>query len=100
MENVPNYTPEELNRLLEKAQREAQAALDRLSPEERAQAERRVKEMIEADAKERQKLIDEAAAVAAGAQPAKAPRFCASCGAPAGSGKFCAYCGSPLEREQ
>lgn len=96
MDNNSMPSREELEQMLEKAKRELQEKLDRMTPEERAQAEIRAKKMIEEDEAARQKLLDEAAAIAGGAAPKKAPNFCGHCGAPADGGKFCAYCGMPL----
>lgn len=97
---MENPSREELEKLLEKAKREQQALLDRMTPEEREAAERRAKQMIEEDQANMQKLIEDAAAVA-GSAPKKTntPGTCPHCGAPAEGGKFCAYCGSPLTAE-
>ena len=95
MENMTNPSPEELEKLLEKAKREMQAALDKLTPEERAQAEMKAKKMIEEDKASMQELLDSAAAVA-GSVPKATPECCPACGAPVSGGRFCAYCGSPL----
>lgn len=96
MESRANPSPEEMKKMIEKAQRELQEALDKLTPEERAQAEMRAKQMMEEDAARLHALVDEAAKAAAGSPPKTIPKFCSNCGAPAGGGKFCAYCGSPL----
>lgn len=98
MANDMGFTPEELEQMLEKAKRDAQAALDRMTPEERAQAEAKAQKLIEEDRAAMQKLIDDAAKVAAGDLPGKKekPKFCPACGAEAGDGRFCEYCGSPL----
>ena len=98
MENMTAPTPEEMQELLEKAQRDLQEALAKLTPEERAQAELKAQKMIEDDAAAMQELLDSGARIAAGI-PSKgpaAPKFCPNCGAPAGGGKFCGYCGNPL----
>lgn len=89
---------EELQKLIEKMEREKQAMLEKMTPEERQAAELKAQKAIEEDNAAMQKLIADAAAVAAGTAPgqAQAPKFCSACGAPAGGGKFCAYCGSPL----
>ena len=98
MENNLNLSQEELEKLLEKAKKDAQAILDKMTPEEREQAEINAKKLIEEDKASMQKLIDEAAAVAAGNFPnaKEKPKFCSNCGAPVNGGKFCTYCGSPL----
>ncbi len=97
---MADISREELERLLEKAKRDQQEILAKMTPAEREAAELRAQKLIEEDAARRQKLIEDAAAIAAGAVPApqepKAPKFCSNCGAPAGGGKFCTYCGSPL----
>lgn len=90
------YTQEELAALLEKAQKEAQAALDKMTPEQRAQAEERARQAIAEDAASMRKLIDDAAKIA-GTAVTDAPAFCPNCGAKAGGGNFCEYCGSPLK---
>ncbi|MBQ6165455.1 MAG: hypothetical protein IJK23_13370 [Clostridia bacterium] len=108
MTNTPEMSPEAIQALMEKMQRETQAMLDRMTPEERAEVERKTQEMMAADRDEQQRLLDNAARILGGSAPAPAPdhvaapaampKFCSSCGAPAGSGKFCEYCGSPLQK--
>ena len=95
---MAEISQEELKRMLEKAERELQEKLAKMSPEERAAAELKAKQLIEKDAADMRKLMEDAAAVAAGVQPkeTKAPEFCPNCGAPVEGGKFCAYGGSPL----
>ncbi len=102
MENNLEWDPEELEKMLEKAKRETQAILDKMTPEERAWAESEAKKRIEEDRVSMQKMIDDAARIAAGSAPKEreTPKFCANCGAPAGGGNFCAYCGSPLQNRQ
>ena len=101
MDTNMNYTPEELQAILEKAQKELQEKLDSMTPEEREQAQLRAQQAIEDDAASMQKLIDDAAKVAAGDIPAQkpAPKFCPNCGAPAGEGKFCSFCGGALQND-
>ena len=84
--------------MLEKAKADLQAALDKMMPEERRQAELNAQKAIEEDNARMQSLIDDANRVAAqtSAQNAQAPKFCPSCGAPASGGNFCQYCGNPL----
>lgn len=94
MEYPKNPTPEEMQKLLEKAQRDLEEALSKLSPEERKKAEERAQAMIEEDRKAKQALVEEAAQFAKAT--AKKPKFCSECGAPIEGGKFCAYCGSPI----
>lgn len=95
MENISMPSREEMEQMIEKAKRDLQETLAKMTPEERAQAEIRAKKMIEEDEAARQKLMDEVAAVT-GSAPKNAPKFCGHCGAPAEGGKFCAYCGMPL----
>ena len=96
METMKTPTPEELQQLLEKAQRDLQAALEKMTPEERAQAEARAQKAIEEDRASIQKMLDEGAKIAAGIPQRSEPKFCTNCGAPAGGGKFCTNCGNPL----
>ena len=95
MENMVVPNQEELKKMLEKAKRELQAALDKMTPEERAQAEMKARKMIEEDKASMQALMDSAAAVA-GSVPKASDACCPACGAPVSGGKFCEYCGSPL----
>ena len=97
MDNV-EYTREELQELVKKAEREVQELMNKMTPEEREQAALKARKLIEEDRIAMQKLIDDAQQAVAGSVPAEkeAPKFCASCGAPAGTGKFCEYCGQPL----
>ena len=89
---------EELEKLIEKMEKDKQAMLERMTPEEREAAELKAKKAIEEDRARMQKLTDDAAAAIAGIKPkdTKAPGFCPGCGAPAEGGKFCSHCGSPL----
>ena len=96
MENGTDISKEELERLIEKAKADLQATLDKMTPEERAQAEIRAQKMIEEDRIRTQQLLDDAAKYAGKPGPAAAPKFCSNCGAKAGNGNFCEYCGSPL----
>ena len=95
---MENVSQEELEKALEKAKRDAQEMLDKMTPEEREQALKRAEKLIEEDRASMQKLIDDAQAIAAESAPAEKakPKFCTNCGAPAGAGKFCTNCGSPL----
>ncbi len=102
MENKMNYTPEELQAILEKAQKELQEKLDSMTPEEREQAQLRAQQAIEDDAASMQKLIADAAKVAAGNIPTQKPKpkFCPNCGAQAGDGNFCQFCGGSLQNDK
>ena len=95
---MTDISREELQLLIEKMERDKQAMLEKMTPEEREAAEQRAKRAIEEDNARMQKLIDDAAAVSAGVTPkaTAAPKFCENCGAPAEGGKFCSFCGSPL----
>ena len=94
MEHVPELTEEELRKLIEKAERDLQASLEKMTPEEREQAMKNAQKLIEEDRIEKQRLIDSAAAVLS--QPSQTAKFCSHCGAPVQGGNFCSYCGSPL----
>lgn len=109
MENYASMTPEELAKLVEEAEKQAKATLDKMTPEEREQSIIRANKLIAEDQARLQKIVDEAKAVANGnyskdnePEPEQesveknAARFCSNCGAPAGGGKFCEYCGKPL----
>lgn len=89
---------EELERQIEEAKRKVQEMLDRMTPEERAQAQAKAQNLIAEDQAAMQKLIENATAVLNSTAPAAqtSPRFCRNCGAPAEGGKFCSYCGSAL----
>ena len=95
MDNL-NPTPEEMQELIEKAKRDLEETLSKMTPEEREQAELRAQKAIADDKARMDKLIAEASALAAQDTPKPAPKFCGNCGAPANGGKFCQYCGSPL----
>lgn len=107
-------TPQEQMKAMEEANKRDQESLSQLSAEQRRQAEEQAKKIMEQQAAEMQKIMEQinqmkgAAAettVAAGvaattsafkpAQPA-VKRFCSNCGAPRGNGKFCSKCGKPL----
>ena len=91
---------EELEKLIEKMEKEKQAMLEKMTPEEREAAELKAKKLIEEDKANMQQLIEDATAVLGGlpAEEKKTP-VCPNCGAPAEGGKFCAFCGSPLTAE-
>ena len=97
METMASMSPEEMQKLVEKARRELEETLAKMTPEERAAAEQRAQEMIAKDREYMDALIAQAAAVCGGTPKAETrPKFCRNCGAPAGGGKFCTNCGSPL----
>ena len=95
MADLPNLSQEEMEALVEKAKRELQAQLDRMTPQEREAAQRKAQQMIEEDQAATQKLLDDAAALLAGTAPKEKPKFCTHCGAAVNAGKFCEYCGMP-----
>ena len=53
-------SPEELEKMLEKAKKEAEAALAKLTPEQRAEAEMRAKKLMEEDAAAMRELVESA----------------------------------------
>ena len=115
-------SPQEQMKIMEEANRQAQESLSQLSAEQRRQAEEQAKKIMEQQAADMQKIMEQinqmkgaaagttaaAGAAAAGAatttsafkpaQPAqpKVKKFCSNCGAPRGNGKFCPRCGKPL----
>ena len=95
---MADLSREEIEKLIERMEKEKQAMLEKMTPEEREAAELKAKKAIEEDNARMQKLMADAAAIAAGPVPGKttAPKVCPNCGAPADGGKFCTYCGSPL----
>ena len=96
---MADISREELEKLIEKAERDKQAMLEKMTPEEREAAEQRAKKLIEEDNAEMQRLIAAAAAAAGAPAPekTKGPRLCPSCGAPAGEEKYCSFCGNLLK---
>ena len=96
MDNNKEPSKEELEALIEKAKKELQERLDKMTPEEREQAKLRYEQAKAEDEAKLRDLTETAAKFASGAAPAKAPKFCPNCGARAGGGKFCEYCGSKL----
>ena len=69
MDNHAQISPEELEKMVEKAKRDLQAKLDSMTPEERAQAEMKASKTIAADQAAMQNLLDDAAAVMGGYPP-------------------------------
>ena len=114
-----DHNSEEMQRLIEEQQKKVEAMLAAMTPEERAEAEKRFAAAREADDAALRKTLDDArkvmemntaqehhtvpypgAYVPDGARRSDAEkpvRFCRNCGAQAGDGKFCKYCGSPLK---
>lgn len=91
---------EELEKALEKAKKDLEETLAKMTPEERAQAEAKAQKLIAEDQARTDRMIEQAKAIAAGADPIevlKKPKFCTNCGAPVSGGKFCTNCGSPLQ---
>ena len=117
------YTPEELAKQVEKAQKEAEARLAAMTPEERQQAQENAKRMMEEEAAQREAMLargrEMSDALKAAAQPTstnpsmasaqptspnpsvapaqpKGPNFCPNCGAKAMGYRFCSNCGNRL----
>lgn len=86
---------EEMQKMIEKAQKDLEEALSKMTPEERAAAEARAQKLIEEDKIKTQQIIDEAKAVMAQTEK-PAPKFCPNCGAAVDGGNFCSFCGSKL----
>jgi len=106
----PDLTEEELKRLLEEQKKKVEAMLAAMTPEERADAEKKFAAMRKtlgaarkgtevSTAQEHHTVPYPGAYVPDGARSdaEKPVRFCQNCGAQAGDGKFCEYCGSPLK---
>ena len=105
-----DLTEEELKRLLEEQKKKVEAMLAAMTPEERADAEKKfaamrktlddARKVMEMNtAQEHHTVPYPGAYVPDGARSdaEKPVRFCQNCGAQAGDGKFCEYCGSPLK---
>ena len=96
MDDNRQPTREELEQALEKAKRDWQEMLKKMTPEQRLEAERKAQQAVAGDEAERQRMLEECAKVMAQTQEKPKPQFCGNCGAPAGNGSFCSYCGKPL----
>lgn len=102
-------TPQDQMKIMEEANRKAQQELSQLSAEQRRQAEEQAKKIMEQQAADMQKIMEQinqmkgaatgstaaATAAIASAEPPK-KKFCSNCGAPRGNGRFCPRCGKPL----
>lgn len=102
-------TPQDQMKIMEEANRKAQQELSQLSAEQRRQAEEQAKNIMQQQAADMQKIMEQinqmkgaatgstaaATAAIASAEPTK-KKFCSNCGAPRGNGKFCPRCGKPL----
>ena len=95
MADFPEYTQEDLQKILERAQKELQTKRAAMTSQERERVGAVAQEMIEADGAEREHLPDDAVNIL-GAHTAAVPKVCGHCGAKAEGGKFCAFCGMPL----
>lgn len=96
MDNTQYPTREEMQKLIEKAQKDLEEQLAKMTPEEREQAEKKAQKMIEEDQANIQSILDEAAKYMSGSSQKPKPKFCSNCGSPVSGGKFCTNCGSPL----
>ena len=88
-------TRKEMEQLLEKAKREYEAIREKMTPEEREQADIKAQKMIEEDQARIQEILDSAARITAQTAPKTLPKFCGNCGAPVSGGTICEYCGLP-----
>lgn len=95
MADFPEYTQEELQQILERAQKELQEKLAAMTPQQRDWVGAVAQEMIEADETDRQKMLDDAIQIL-GAHTAAETKVCGHCGAKEQSGDVCAFCGMPL----
>ncbi|MBO4680976.1 MAG: hypothetical protein J5623_03660 [Clostridiales bacterium] len=108
-------SPAEQMKMMEEANKRAQEELSKLSADQRRQAEEQAKKIMEQQAADMKKIMEQvnqmkvaaggtATAAAASEPTAPAPaqspfgkrKFCSKCGAPIGNGKFCGQCGNPL----
>ncbi|MCR5689474.1 MAG: hypothetical protein K6G71_04415 [Clostridiales bacterium] len=100
MDNVPEMSREEMERIIKESERQLKEALARMSPEERERAMLSAQRMAEEDGAAMRKLLEDAQNLAGEApQSASAPAAavtCKHCGAPI-RGRFCEYCGCPVE---
>ena len=92
-----DYSKEEIEKMLEESKAKLQEALDKMTPEERKQAELKAREVIKEDQESISRLIEDAAKYASSPDK-EMPNFCSNCGAKAGGGNFCEYCGAPLSK--
>lgn len=106
MPKMPNYTPEELAKMMEEAQKKAQEAWDKLTPEEQAQAQENAKKLMEEEERKHKEMMEtinrfaaerKAKEAAQNAGNAQKPKFCPNCGTPVSGGKFCGNCGNALQ---
>ena len=95
--NFHQPTQEKIEAALKKAQQEYQSYLDKLSPEEREQAELKFKQMSEEENARMQELVEHNKKVLEEISSKEAPKFCPNCGSPADGGRFCAFCGSEIK---
>ena len=96
MADIRNYTPEELQEMVEKAKRDLQAKLDKMTPEERRQFEIKAQQALKEDEEKRQRLLESAKEILGRSAEKSKPKFCSNCGAPVSGGNICEFCGSKL----
>lgn len=115
-----DFNNEDMQRYLEEQKKKVEAMLAAMTPEERAEAEKRFAAAKAADDAAMNKTLEESRRVmemntaqehhtvpypgayvpdGARSDAEKPARFCPNCGAKAGGGKFCEYCGSPLKTQ-
>ena len=122
-QSVAAMSPQDQMKMMEDANKRAQQELSQLSAEQRRQAEDQAKKILEQQAADIQKIMEQinqmkgaaegttdvagatavagAAAIVSAFKPAQpaqpmVKKFCSNCGAPRGNGKFCPRCGKPL----
>lgn len=100
MDNVPEMSREEMERIIKESERQLKEALARMTPEERERVLFTAQKKAEEDSAAMRKLTEDARRLAGEApQSAPAPAAavtCKHCGAPI-RGRFCEYCGCPVE---
>ena len=98
--------PEDFAKRLAEAQKQAQEAFEKMTPEERRAAMENAQKLMQEQKDEYGKIMEKAAAASAAAagsgseKPAEAersvPKFCPNCGTKTNGAKFCTNCGTKL----